>query len=147
MFDEEKIPQQVRFSVAIAMTLVVGGLAFGAGLFTGAHSQAAGASIALIGEKPPSDVDLSPVWKAWRIIDEKFVPASVSTTSIAAASTTDPNLKRVWGMVQGLAGSLDDPYSYFLPPAEQKQFQESAEKAGALYAVVRSIDDIQALGL
>jgi hypothetical protein len=31
--------------------------------------------------------------------------------------------------------------------SEQKQFQELAEKAGALYVVVRSIDDVQALGL
>jgi hypothetical protein len=31
--------------------------------------------------------------------------------------------------------------------AEQKAFQRRAEDAGALYAVVRSIDDVQALGL
>jgi hypothetical protein len=30
---------------------------------------------------------------------------------------------------------------------EQKEFQRSAEAAGALYAVVRSIEDVQALGL
>ena len=30
---------------------------------------------------------------------------------------------------------------------DQRAFQEQAEKAGALYAVVRSIDDVQALGL
>lgn len=31
--------------------------------------------------------------------------------------------------------------------AEQKDFQKRAEQSGALYAVVRSIDDVQALGL
>ncbi len=31
--------------------------------------------------------------------------------------------------------------------AEQKEFQARAEAAGALYAVVRSIDDVQKLGL
>lgn len=30
---------------------------------------------------------------------------------------------------------------------EQKEFQKRAEAAGALYAVVRSIEDLQALGL
>jgi hypothetical protein len=30
---------------------------------------------------------------------------------------------------------------------EQKEFQRQAEAAGALHAVVRSIDDVQALGL
>jgi len=29
---------------------------------------------------------------------------------------------------------------------DQKEFQQQAEQAGALYAVVRSIDDVQALG-
>jgi len=37
------------------------------------------------------------------------------------------------------------PGTYQSP--EQKDFQKGAEAAGALYAVVRSIDDVQALGL
>jgi len=37
------------------------------------------------------------------------------------------------------------PGTYQRP--EQKEFQKAAEAAGALYAVVRSIDDVQALGL
>lgn len=48
-----------------------------------------------------------------------------------------------------------DGRSYFLEvkqpgsyqSAEQKQFQERAEVAGALYAVFRSIEDVQQLGL
>jgi hypothetical protein len=37
------------------------------------------------------------------------------------------------------------PKTYQSP--EQKEFQRAAEAAGASYAVVRSIDDVQALGL
>jgi hypothetical protein len=37
------------------------------------------------------------------------------------------------------------PKSYQSP--EQKEFQKRAEAAGAHYAVVRSIEDVQALGL
>jgi hypothetical protein len=37
------------------------------------------------------------------------------------------------------------PGTYQSP--DQKTFQAAAEKAGALYAVVRSIDDVTALGL
>jgi hypothetical protein len=37
------------------------------------------------------------------------------------------------------------PGTYQSP--EQKEFQTRAEKAGALYAVVRSIQDVQTLGL
>ena len=72
----------------------------------------------------PQGVDFSPVWKAWRVIDEKFVPASVATTTSIATSTQDANQKRVWGMIQGLAASLDDPYTFFLPPVEKKLFED-----------------------
>jgi hypothetical protein len=37
------------------------------------------------------------------------------------------------------------PKTYQSP--EQKEFQKRAEGAGAYYAVVRSIEDVQALGL
>lgn len=72
----------------------------------------------------PEGVDFSPVWRAWRVIDERFVPASVATSTAVATSTIDANQERVWGMVQGLAGSLNDPYTFFLPPAENEQFGE-----------------------
>lgn len=72
----------------------------------------------------PADIDFSPVWKAWRVVDEKFVPASVSTSTPVETSAKDSNQERVWGMIQGLAGSLNDPYTYFLPPTESKQFSD-----------------------
>ncbi|TSC63167.1 MAG: Carboxy-terminal-processing protease [Parcubacteria group bacterium Athens0416_74] len=72
----------------------------------------------------PEGVDFSPVWRAWSIIDEKFVPASVATSTVIASTTADRNQERVWGMVEGLASSLNDPYTFFLPPAENEQFGE-----------------------
>ncbi|MBI5644939.1 S41 family peptidase [Candidatus Kaiserbacteria bacterium] len=72
----------------------------------------------------PEGVDFSPVWRSWNIIDEKFVPASVASTTEIATSTDKVNQKRVWGLIQGLAGSLDDPYTFFLPPSENQQFSD-----------------------
>lgn len=72
----------------------------------------------------PAGVDFSPVWKAWGIIDDKFVPAAVGTSTPIATTTEAINESRVWGMIQGLAGSLNDPYTYFLPPVESKQFSD-----------------------
>lgn len=72
----------------------------------------------------PSDVDFSPVWKAWDVINEKFVPAAVATSTPVATSTAELNQERVWGMITGLAGSLNDPYTYFLPPSDNKLFTE-----------------------
>lgn len=72
----------------------------------------------------PEGVDFAPVWRAWSIIDEKFVPASVATSTVIASTTADRNQERVWGMIEGLANSLNDPYTFFLPPAENEQFGE-----------------------
>jgi hypothetical protein len=40
---------------------------------------------------------------------------------------------------------VERPGTYQSP--EQKEFQRQAEAAGALYAVIRSIEDVQDLGL
>jgi carboxyl-terminal processing protease len=95
----------------------------------GAIQNALPASVAqAIGvEGPPAGVDFSPVWKAWALMDERFVPASVPTTtstSTEPAIMGTPEERRVYGMIQGLAESLGDPYTFFLPPVEQKQFEE-----------------------
>lgn len=118
---EEEQQQSVRFRYAVAAVVVAAALGFGGGILVGGKTYA---NTPLLGTSAPEGVDFSPVWKAWKIMDEKFVPASVSTSSLAKASTTDPTDRRVWGMIEGLAASLDDPYTYFLPPAEQKQFQD-----------------------
>lgn len=72
----------------------------------------------------PEGVDFSPVWKAWNVVDDKFVPAAVGTSTPIATTTEAINDERVWGMIQGLAGSLNDPYTYFLPPVENQQFSD-----------------------
>lgn len=110
--------------------VVVAFIVFGAGFAAGAKgfliSYIPQRTIETItGKKlPPSDVDFSPVWSAWRIIDDKFVPAAVATSTPIATTTDASNDERVWGMIAGLAGSLNDPYTYFLPPAENKQFSD-----------------------
>ena len=107
--------------------LVVG---FAGGYMAGNDSSSLPASVAQalgVQAGPPEGVDFSPVWRAWQTIDEKFVPAAVASSS---ASSTDPvalgtpEERRVYGMIQGLAAALGDPYTFYLPPVEQKQFEE-----------------------
>lgn len=64
-----------------------------------------------------SDLDFSPYWKAWRILEEKFIAAS-STDTISAED-------RLYGSIEGLAASYNDPYTVFLPPREAEIFQTS----------------------
>jgi len=61
----------------------------------------------------PAQVDFSPFWTAWNTIKSKYVNKN-----------SMDNQKMVWGAIQGLVGSLDDPYSVFFPPQESKSFQD-----------------------
>lgn len=118
----------MRFFVAGAIGLSLVSFTSGFALGGNSHVQAAlPASVAqAIGAgQQPDGVDFSPVWKAWQVMDEKFVPASVHTSSSSDPLVEGtPEQKRVWGMIQGMAESLGDPYTFFLPPVEQKQFEE-----------------------
>lgn len=64
----------------------------------------------------PADTDFSSVWKVWNVLNEKYVPAATSTL------TTSED--KIWGMIQGLASSLEDPYTVFLPPIQAGIFEE-----------------------
>lgn len=55
-------------------------------------------------------VDFEPFWKAWNIINERY-----------AGNEVDAQAK-VWGAIEGLADSLGDPYTVFLPPEESEEF-------------------------
>jgi carboxyl-terminal processing protease len=127
MKPEKQATSAISAGVAI---LVIAGFAGGflmgsAGVARNLLPAAVAQSLGVQG--PPPGVDLSPVWKAWAIMDEKFVPGSVSTTT---GTSTEPQIegtpeeKRVYGMIAGMAESLGDPYTFFLPPVEQKQFEE-----------------------
>jgi carboxyl-terminal processing protease len=57
--------------------------------------------------------DFSSFWKVWKILDEKFVTATSTT-----------NQKKIYGAIQGLTASYDDPYTVFFPPVESKMFKD-----------------------
>ena len=67
-------------------------------------------------------VDMAPFWDAWKLLDEKFSPASSSTPDVEAKD-------KVWGAIQGLAASYGDPYTVFFPPEEAKIFEEEISGA------------------
>lgn len=64
---------------------------------------------------PEDAADFDQFWRAWNVINEKFVPTKQESAS---------NQEKVWGAITGLANSLGDPYTYFLPPAEKKNFED-----------------------
>jgi carboxyl-terminal processing protease len=92
---------------------------FGGGLYVGSQKTYAtsGAAVSVLnGESgKKSDVDFSPFWKAWDVLNQKYVP-----THEKPAATDQ---EKVWGAIQGLAASYGDPYTTFFPPVENKDFQ------------------------
>jgi len=93
-------------------------VAFVSGFIIGGEQSGQLSSISIFPEgnaNIPSDVDFTPLWKAWNLIELKYVPAS-TTDTIA-------NEDRVYGAIQGLTNSLGDPYTVFLPPQEASIFE------------------------
>ena len=121
--------------VALAIAAIL--LAFGGGMFLGASQSGAmafAAAYSAVAPNAPEGVDMTPVWRAWQIIDERYVPGRIASTTATTTPTgaTDPQ-ERVWGMIQGLAGSLRDPYTVFLPPTDAEIFE--ADISGAFEGV------------
>jgi carboxyl-terminal processing protease len=105
-----KKPQKIiLIGSVLLLTFLVG--------FVAGDIRKNGSSISFSGkENIPSDVDFNPVWEAWKILEEKFVPAT--TTELTS------NQDHVWGIIEGLASSYDDPYTVFFSPEQSKQFEE-----------------------
>ena len=123
-------------------SLVVGGVllvavSFAGGFLVGGRTQAA-ALIVSQDSGAPAGVDFSDVWKAWNILNENFVPAAVATSSPIATSTAGLNQQKIYGMITGLADSLNDPYTFFLPPTENQQF--SSDMSGSFEGIGMEID-------
>lgn len=115
-----------------AIVLVLGFV--GGSTYQSRHATASG----IVSADMPQNVDFSPVWKAWSIIDKNFVPAAVATSSPLATTTAEQDQNKVWGMISGLAASLNDPYTFFLPPVENEQF--SSDMSGQFEGVGMEID-------
>lgn len=65
-------------------------------------------------EAPPSrDVDFSLFWDVWARLERSFIDKSKMLPQ-----------QMVYGAISGMVASLGDPYTVFLPPAEQKEAKE-----------------------
>ncbi len=103
---------------------LVAALAFGGGIAVGSGGSAAAvvARIPLVGDgldaTPDQSVDFTDFWKAWNALDENYV-------STHASSTLPTAKERLFGAIEGLASSYDDPYTVFFPPKEAKAFADT----------------------
>lgn len=73
-------------------------------------------------EGAPQAADFSKYWEVWKRLENSYV----DTSKLDYAKMT-------WGSMQGLAQSLDDPYTQYLPPKENKAASEDLN--GAFFGV------------
>src|SRR5579872_6953857 len=103
---------------------------FLAGLWAGIHQTQTHAQTAtssggvtsvtldLSGNTPPSNVDLTPLWRAWNLLDQNFV-------EVHASSSIPTDTQKVYGAIQGLVASYGDPYTTFFPPSDAQVFDQN----------------------
>ncbi len=119
MLEKKLNPENLRGSgnkvlTSIIMLLLIIG-AFFTGMFVGENSEESKVTeVANQDLGQPEQVDFSVFWKAWNIINEKYVDNE----------DIEPQDK-IWGAISGLASSLGDPYTNFLPPQEAELFAEN----------------------
>ncbi len=110
----------VKFVVVL---VIVAAIAFAGGL--GAQQYVFAVVTPVYDERRP-DVNIGPLFTAWELLDENFVP--VGTTTVTTTSEM-----QLWGAIQGLAESYGDEYTTFFPPKEKEIFETSV--AGAFEGV------------
>jgi carboxyl-terminal processing protease len=111
----EKNPWPKQLTLIVVALLVIGVSFFG-GFYFGLASHPEIEKVVGLDNKEtgaPEKVDFAPFWKAWNVLNEKYV----------SYATTTSDQERVWGAIAGLAASLNDPYTVFFPPEENKMFE------------------------
>jgi len=104
----------------IIMAFFVVGAGFGVGVYVGYSQGPAIDQVTSLYNKEtakPAEVDFSPFWKAWSLVEEKYV---------AAGDGLDRQ-RMVYGAISGMVDALDDPYTVFFPPAEKELFESEIE--------------------
>ena len=118
MSEEHSMLKKNKSAVIAAVFLVIGiiiGFSFHTPQGSRALSTLPVVNNFVLDSTPPENVDLTSFWKAWNVLDAKFVEKNSSSTP----PTTE---EKVFGAIQGLANSYGDPYTVFFPPKEAALF-------------------------
>lgn len=100
-----------RKTSAIILSVLLFVLIFGTGFFIGNTKQ----NFFGNGVDAEEPLNLGAFWKTYSILEEKFVQTNDK-------EVTDQD--KVYGAISGLVDSYSDPYTVFLPPSENEDFEE-----------------------
>jgi carboxyl-terminal processing protease len=124
-----------RYKDFYPFALIVFVIAFSFGYFVGGNGYTSSKQTANIINKTegkPDEIDFAPFWKAWNVINEKYVPTNGTSTE-----PVDDQVK-VYGAIEGMVKSLGDPYTTFFPPEEAKEFSQAI--SGQIEGVGMEVD-------
>ncbi len=117
------LPRPVKKTIFLGLTVALLAAIFIAGVYLGYTNRPAIQKVTALFNKEPAiqiqsaqSIDFAPFWAAWNAIETKYV----------GRSNLDRQ-KMVWGTIEGMAKSLDDPYSVFFPPKEAELFITSVK--------------------
>ena len=120
MFEDSQHSQNKKLLRSLIILILVAGISFIFGMRYAVTVGSGGPALTFVGAQSdaavPQGVDFTPLWKVWHLLDTKHVPTGSSTP------TTDE--ERVWGAAEGLANSIGDPYTVFLPPDDNEIFSD-----------------------
>ncbi len=105
-----------RLTLITLIVILIGGT-FGTGFYFGKTSKTEIEKVEALSNKENNlveKVDFTPFWTAWNVLNEKYVSPNGETGA----------QDKVWGAIQGLAKSLGDPYTVFMPPADAEIFAD-----------------------
>jgi len=109
---------KIFFIIVFVLCVTAG---FFVGVYFGYENRPAVQKVTVLLNKEtgkPTNVDFAPFWKAWSIINDKYVIDHGTSTP----KLTDQD--KVWGAISGLTDSLGDPYTVFMPPDKKKRFED-----------------------
>lgn len=97
---------------ALSIALVLG--IFSIGFYAGTEGVGLKKSTEVSAGTP---ADLATFWRVWNLVEERYVPAGPDDVI--------NNDERVLGAIKGMVDAIGDPYTTFLTPEENAQFEES----------------------
>jgi len=108
-----------KYRIVIIVSLLVIGASFFAGVYIGEQDNGSAVAGIEVKNTDPGmfiDADFAPFWKAWSVLNEKYVASGSSTPQV-------DNQEKIWGAIGGLTDSFNDPYTVFLPPEDSAVFE------------------------
>ena len=107
--------KQVRtFFFLLALLVVSGGIGYRLGSGQSVVSVTPEKKIVINSTIPSGrTVDFALFWDVWKRLEQSYIDKKALDTQ-----------KMVWGAISGMVSSLDDPYTLFLPPKENKEFKD-----------------------